>query len=90
MNKAPLLMIGAGGHAKVLLSALRRSGESVAGLVDADASLHGSSVLGVQVLGGDDEVLKRAPGEVRLVNGIGSSGFRAMLIPNTAAPIASQ
>jgi sugar O-acyltransferase (sialic acid O-acetyltransferase NeuD family) len=74
MNKPPLLIIGAGGHAKVVLSALKRAGEQVAGLIDANAALHGASVLGVPVLGGDDEVLRRPPAEVRLVNGIGSTG----------------
>jgi UDP-perosamine 4-acetyltransferase len=48
--------IGAGGHAKVLIDALRASGRAVYGLVDADPALIGQSVLGVPVLG-DDAIL---------------------------------
>jgi UDP-perosamine 4-acetyltransferase len=47
--------IGAGGHAKVLLEALRLRGDvEVVGLVDADRARHGTNVLGIKVLGGDE------------------------------------
>lgn len=68
----PLIVLGAGGHAKVLVDALLGAGQPVHGLTDTDPAKTGSAVLGVPVLGGDKEVLAFAPEEVRLVNGIGS------------------
>jgi sugar O-acyltransferase (sialic acid O-acetyltransferase NeuD family) len=50
-----VLGLGAGGHARVVLDALRRAGEfEVAGFLDPDPTLWGSSVDGVPVLGGDE------------------------------------
>ena len=70
----PLIVVGAGGHARVLLDALALCGAKVIGLVDADASLRNRDVMGIPILG-DDEVLRRhAPGSVELVNAIGSVG----------------
>src|SRR4051794_9741015 len=73
--------IGAGGHAKVLLEALQARGDVVVvGLLDSDTSLHGTSVLGVKVLGGD-ELLDKLHGDgVRHafigIGGVGDNGPR--------------
>lgn len=72
--KATVIVIGAGGHAKVVLSSLDRMGVQTLGLVDADPARHGGTVLGRPVLGGDAAVLDHPPAAVRLVNGIGGSG----------------
>jgi len=69
---SPLIVIGAGGHAKVLVDALLRTGLSPVGLVDRDPSLVGREVLGVAVLGGEDVLQRYTPGDVRLVNAVGS------------------
>lgn len=72
MSRAPLIVIGAGGHARVLLDALEQIGAKIVGLLDADASLAGRRVMGYPVLG-DDEVLSlHAPDSIELVNAIGS------------------
>jgi UDP-perosamine 4-acetyltransferase len=68
----PLIVLGAGGHARVLVDALLGAGLPVRGLTDADPAKTGSAVLGLPVLGGDEEVLALAPEAVLLVNGIGS------------------
>lgn len=68
----PLIVLGAGGHAKVLVDALIGAGRPVHGLTDADPAKAGTVVLGVPVLGEDKKVLAFAPETVRLVNGIGS------------------
>src|SRR5689334_9742959 len=47
-----VVVIGAGGHAKVVIEAVRAHGSEVVGLIDPSPGV--SSVLGVQVLGGDD------------------------------------
>lgn len=66
----PIVIIGAGGHGKVLAAALLRTRTPIQGFVDADPALWGASVLGLTVLGGD-EVLTS---DMLLVNGIGSTG----------------
>lgn len=74
MNNLPVVVIGAGGHAKVLIEALQRGGMVVLALTDCDRKKTGSKILGAAV-GGDDEWLMAAhpPGSVRLVNGVGST-----------------
>lgn len=50
-----LVVIGAGGHGRVVADALGRLGMTARTvIVDADSSLHGFSVLGIAVRGGDD------------------------------------
>ena len=69
----PILVLGAGGHAKVVIGALQAMGAEILGALDADAATHATSVLGVPVLGGDGVVQDHAPGDVALVNGVGST-----------------
>ena len=71
----PVIILGGGGHAKVLVETLWAASLAVAGIVDPDPALWGGSVLGVPVLGGDEVVLAYAPDLVRLVNGLGSTGL---------------
>lgn len=68
----PLILLGGGGHARVLLSALLQNGSPVIGF--ADPNLSRTELLGVPRLGGDEAVLKHDPSKVLLVNGIGSVG----------------
>lgn len=67
-----LILLGAGGHAKVLIDALRSRGLAVQGIVDADPTRHGQQLSGVPIIGGDAAVFAMAPDTVRLINGIGS------------------
>ena len=46
-----LYLIGAGGHAKVVLSTLRAANREPDGLLDDDVSLIGKEILGVSILG---------------------------------------
>ena len=66
-----VLVIGAGGHAKVVIEALRSMNEQIIGATDADRSKHGSECQGVPVLGGDEVAHDHGPGAVLLANGIG-------------------
>jgi len=72
-TNTPLIVLGAGGHAKVLIDALRLSSQRVLFVVDADPTRHGQSVAGVPIRGGDELVLSHAPDEVLLVHGLGST-----------------
>lgn len=67
-----IMVIGAGGHAKVVIDALLRLQAGILGVVDIDASKHGGSILGVPVLGDEAIVFEQATDAVLLVNGIGS------------------
>jgi sugar O-acyltransferase (sialic acid O-acetyltransferase NeuD family) len=70
LNK-PVILIGGGGHAKVLISTLLLQGRTVLGFVDPKPSL--PSLLGIAHLGGDDMVFVYEPDQVRLINGVGST-----------------
>ncbi|MDA8094284.1 MAG: acetyltransferase [Betaproteobacteria bacterium] len=68
----PLIIIGAGGHAKVLIDTLLLLPVKILGATDAASGKHGGNVLGVPILGNDQEILRHSPDTVSLVNGIGS------------------
>ena len=74
MERKPILIIGAGGHAKVLIDALLQQNADILGIVDRNIQNVGEKVLGIKVLGDDTYVLKYSPQEIYLVNGIGSIG----------------
>lgn len=76
--KRPLVLLGAGGHARVLLSTLLLTGARVVGFADPDESR--GQVLGISRLGRDEAVLERDPNEILLVNGVGSVGSSASRI----------
>lgn len=73
----PLIIIGAGDHAKVLLDILLEQGENVIGLADKSVPKE-TLIYGVPVIGDDEAVLQYKVDEVELVNGIGSVGSTAL------------
>lgn len=68
----PVVIIGAGGHAKVVADTLVTLGRVVRGFVDIDAARWASTVNGLPVIGGDDVLDQCNCREVELANGIGS------------------
>jgi sugar O-acyltransferase (sialic acid O-acetyltransferase NeuD family) len=66
----PVIVIGGGGHAKVLLSALLLRQRTAIGFVDLNPEL--PPLLGARHLGNDSAVLDHPPDSVQLVNGVGS------------------
>ena len=68
----PVVVIGAGGHAKVLVDALQAAGAEIAGLVDRNASEAPKAVLGVSVLGDESRLAEYPPEGYDLVNAVGS------------------
>lgn len=73
----PVIILGAGGHARVLIDALRLQSVELLGMTDADIEKKDQLLLGVRVLGGDEEVNKYPVGTIRLVNGLGSVGYNS-------------
>ena len=66
------LILGAGGHAKVLIDALQFLDVSIKGVLDPDKNCWGTSLLGVPILGGDELILDFKSDEILLVNALGS------------------
>ena len=74
----PVLVIGAGGHAKVVIELLRAGGREVAGVLDADATPR--TVVGAPVIGGDDALPRlRAEGLEDAFVALGGAGLRARI-----------
>jgi UDP-perosamine 4-acetyltransferase len=68
------IIVGAGGHGRVVLDALSVAGGRIVGFTDANSALHGSRLLGVPVLGADTALSAYSKETTRLANGIGSIG----------------
>ena len=71
-NSKPVIVIGASGHAKVLIDLLQLSGKEILFCTEVDKELIGNTVLGVSIAGTDDMIDEYSPAEVDLVNGLGS------------------
>lgn len=71
LSDVPVIILGAGGHAKVVAEALIQSDQKILGFLTPDEE-EGTPILGFNVLGGDHVLAKFPPDEVRLANGIGS------------------
>lgn len=70
-----VILLGAGGHARVLLDLLTESAQPVSGLLDDDPALRGTSVDGVACLGEIDLLRDYDPDAYVLVNAVGSAGL---------------
>lgn len=68
----PVVVLGAGRHALVVLDILLEQGIRVCGILDPDEKKHGKVLMGVPVLGNDDEISRFSTDEIDLVNGVGS------------------
>ena len=71
----PIIILGAGGHARVIIESLRRVGRNVIGAVTPDLPV-GSEIAGMRVLGGDNVVFDYLTEEIELVNGVGSLPYQ--------------
>lgn len=99
----PVIVLGGGGHAKVLIEALLLQRIEVLGYTDPDESL--KTAFGLRRLGDDQAILEYDPEELKLVNGIGSvastssrkriydrfrmKGYRFQTVTHPSAVIAS-
>lgn len=76
--KAPIVVVGAGGHAKVCIELLQAMGETVLCCVSADES--GAGCLGIPILVGDHHLTRlRAEGQSRAFVALGSNRLRGRL-----------
>jgi sugar O-acyltransferase (sialic acid O-acetyltransferase NeuD family) len=70
----PIIVLGSGGHAKVVLDVLLLQQKVVLGLTTLDRSMAGTTFLGFPVLGDDEALDRYSRSEIRLVNALGSVG----------------
>jgi len=90
-SRGALILLGAGGHAKVALSLARAAGWTVVGVCDPMLATQGERTWrDVPVLGGDDALERMDPGSTKVLNGIGqtsagASGPRGRLFAALAA-----
>lgn len=68
----PVIILCGGGHARVLIEALKTSTMTILGITDADPAKRNMLITGIPVLGDDDVVAHHRPGTIQLVNGMGS------------------
>jgi sugar O-acyltransferase (sialic acid O-acetyltransferase NeuD family) len=69
-----LILLGAGGHARVLIEALRQSGSAVSGFVTDEIETPSGNMAGMPRLGSDAELMTRPRDDVLLINGVGTVG----------------
>lgn len=69
----PVVLLGGGGHARVLLDVLALTGRAVRGLLDDDPAVTGSDQ--AQRLGGIEALKQLDPSEIELINAIGSANL---------------
>ena len=69
----PAIVIGAGGHARVLIEALRLARQDILFVTDDNPRAHGRELYGYAVKGSQDEVLAYTPEQAVLVNAVGST-----------------
>jgi UDP-perosamine 4-acetyltransferase len=66
----PIAILGGGGHARVVIEALRRAGESILGIIDPKPGIAESLPDGIRYLGGMLQELR--PDQTNLALGVGS------------------
>lgn len=69
-----VIVVSAGGHARVVSEALRAVGHRVVGFTDANSERQGTVVDAVPVLGDDAVLNEHRQSELVLANGLGSTG----------------
>lgn len=105
-KKLPVIVLCAGGHARVVIDAIALMGMKILGIVDVNPELTGKSVLGFPVIGGEDVLDGYAPEKIGLVNGLGGAksmasrkklfqrfkktGFRFVTVIHPSAVIAKE
>ncbi len=72
----PIIVLGGGGHAKVVIATLLMQGRQMIGYSSLEQN--GQPILGVSRLGGDEVIFQFGIDEVRLANGIGAVEYSSL------------
>jgi sugar O-acyltransferase (sialic acid O-acetyltransferase NeuD family) len=83
----PLILLGAGGHAKVMLALAIATGCRVTGVCDPELAATGMPTWrGVPVLGGDEVLFSLDPRTYGLINGVGQLPKQGFVFPALVHP----
>lgn len=74
----PLIVIGSGGHAKVVIDTALAAGRRILFATDSQVSRQGERILEIPIAGDDSLIRSHHPSEIELLNGIGSAGSLAL------------
>jgi len=69
-----VIIIGGGGHAKVLIDCLQLSKAKIIGITDINSNVSNSYFRDVEVIGTDEVIFQYMPKDILLVNGLGFIG----------------
>jgi UDP-perosamine 4-acetyltransferase len=72
-----LIVLCAGGHARVVIEALLSRGIRPSAVTDRDVTRIGRTIVGIPIMGLDEDILKMDASSVELVNGLGNRASRA-------------
>jgi len=75
MVERQCLILGAGGHARVVADLLLSQNWQITGFLGPDMSLWGTNWRGIPVLGGDEKLTHYPAHTHALINGVGSTGY---------------
>jgi sugar O-acyltransferase (sialic acid O-acetyltransferase NeuD family) len=70
-NQKPLVIIGAGGHASVLLDILKQQNRKVIAYISPDTAENKELFEGIKHLQKDEDISQFTPEKIKLINGIG-------------------
>ncbi len=70
IDDRPVIVLGSGGHAAVVISTLHRLGAQILGATSRNDRV-GVEILGVRVIGDDQEIFRQKSTEFTIANGIG-------------------
>lgn len=79
-GKKSVVLIGAGGHAKVVIAALQSNGTKVTGIYDDNASLLNTQISGVPVVGSIDDLRRTSCDKLQVCVAIGDNNARKMVV----------
>src|SRR4030081_441395 len=72
-----LIVLCAGGHARVVIEALLSRGTRPAAVTCRDSARVGTSIGGIPIIGPDEDILKMKIDSVELANGLGNRASRS-------------
>lgn len=73
MKDKPIIIIGAGGHALVLIDILRLNGREIIGATDPNIKKGNFLLNNIMIIGDDSEILNYKSSDIEIVNGLGPS-----------------
>ncbi|WP_336240150.1 acetyltransferase [Citrobacter werkmanii] len=72
LQKKPLVIIGGGGHASVIVDILKKQKREIIAIISPDDITQRKVYSGIDVFSNDNEISRFQPEDIRLINGIGA------------------